>query len=135
MHLILFDGVCNLCNGFVQFIIKKDRLQLFEFAALQSEFAHTLLSEQGVPKPNQQSEAFDTVYYFDGEKLFDRSDAILKICELLPGYAWLGRLGKMCPKTFRDTLYKFVSSKRYALFGKRDSCMLPTPEIMSRFRS
>ncbi len=127
MKLILFDGVCNLCNGFVQFIIKRDPDATFMFASLQSETAVKIRKENG-------SDSFeaDSVLFFDGFKLYSRSDALLEIARDLPGFKWL-TFSRFLPLWIRDSVYELVARNRYRLFGKREECMIPTPKLRGRF--
>lgn len=128
MNVILFDGICNLCNGIVLFIIKRDKKALFRFAALQSEVAQSLLKKYSVS--NKQT---DTIYYIRDTECLQKSTAILYILKDLSG-AWKCLYPLIyIPKSLRDGLYLFVSRYRYRLFGKRQSCIIPTPEIKKRF--
>jgi len=124
MKLILFDGVCNLCNGFVNFIIDRDKKKEFKFASLQSAYAQKLLKD----RPND----LDSVVFYDSESFFEKSDAVFKIAEVLPGYRWL-RILKVIPKGIRDFVYNFVAKNRYKLFGQRETCRIPTPDLKGRF--
>jgi predicted DCC family thiol-disulfide oxidoreductase YuxK len=125
--IILFDGVCNLCNGFVQFVIRRDERKCFIFGALQSEKAKEILSHFNLPKEN-----FKTIILIEDDKVFTQSTAVLKIAKQLNGwklfYAFI-----IIPKFIRDFVYSIVSKYRYKIFGKRDACMIPTPELKGRF--
>jgi predicted DCC family thiol-disulfide oxidoreductase YuxK len=127
-QIILFDGVCNLCNSSVQFIIKRDPLKKFTFASLQSPAATKLLMDF---KPQPQ-DVYSILLIKNG-RLFDRSDAILEIVKDLNGGWTILRLFRFLPKTFRDFFYKLISSNRYKLFGKQDSCLVPTADLRGRF--
>ena len=126
--LILFDGVCNLCNGTVQFIIKRDPDAKFRFASLQSSFGRSQLL-----RFNFNPELLHSVIVIDGDVALQKSDAALHIARHL-GQPWklLSALG-ILPKSFRDACYNLIASNRYKLFGKQDQCMIPTPELKSRF--
>jgi predicted DCC family thiol-disulfide oxidoreductase YuxK len=126
--VILFDGVCNLCNGFVQFIIKRDAKAKFRFAALQSDFAKEELQKRNI-NPN----IINTVIFLDKELTYTQSTAALEIAKTL-GKGWqLFYPLIFLPTFFRDYLYKIVAKNRYKWFGQKDSCMVPTPELKSRF--
>src|SRR5690606_4973472 len=126
--VVLFDGVCNLCNGAVQFIIKRDSHDRFRFASLQSQAAEALL---GTPVPSGEDPS-SIIVLADGRS-YDTSDAILRIArDLGPAWSWWG-VFRIVPKTVRDGLYRFIARNRYRWFGKRDSCMIPTPELKAKF--
>ena len=130
--IILFDGVCNLCNGFVQFVIRHDRLGRFRFAALQSEAARTLLASVGIA-PETLSAEPESVLLVRGGRLYSHSTAVLHIARGLGGVWQLAGLGWVLPQFLRDALYRFVARNRYRWFGRQESCMLPTPELKARF--
>jgi predicted DCC family thiol-disulfide oxidoreductase YuxK len=126
--VILFDGVCNLCNGLVQFVIARDPAARFAFASLQSNAASKLLDRhrQTTPLP-------DSIVLVDGDRVFTRSSAALRIARGL-GFPWmLAYAGIVVPKPLRDAVYDRVARNRYRWFGKRDVCMVPTPELRGRF--
>jgi predicted DCC family thiol-disulfide oxidoreductase YuxK len=126
--VILFDGVCNLCNGFVQFLIKRDPTAKFKFASLQSDFGKSQLA-----RFNLNPEVLHSIIVIDGETVHQRSDAALRIANHLGG-VWKGlNIFKVLPKVFRDAVYNVVARNRYRLFGRRESCMIPTPELKGRF--
>ena len=128
--IILFDGVCNFCNGSVNFIIERDRAGYFKFTPLQSETGEKLLAEHDIDK-NQT----DSVILIEDGKAFIYSTAALKIARNLGGaWSWFYAF-MIVPKFLRDFLYKLFAKYRYKLFGKQDACMLPTPEIRERFLS
>lgn len=126
--LILFDGVCNLCNGLVRFIIKRDPSGKFKFASLQSEFGRSQLVKFNLP--------LDILYsliVIDNGKAMERSDAALHIAKHL-GIPWnFFSLFKVFPKSFRDAVYNFIGRHRYSVFGKAEHCMIPAPGIKDRF--
>lgn len=125
---VLFDGVCNLCNGTVQFIIKRDRAAIFRFASLQSDYAHTLLRKVNLPTDQLYS-----VIVIENDIAYQKSDAALRVAKHLPGFwRWLYIL-RFVPKFIRDSIYNFIATNRYRFFGKRDQCMIPTPELKARF--
>ena len=128
MPVILFDGVCNLCNGFVQFVITRDPTARFSFASLQSNAASTLLDRSRLAAPLP-----DSIVLVDGDRVFTKSTAALRIAKGL-GFPWmLAYAGIAVPKPLRDAVYDRLARNRYRWFGKRDVCMIPTPELRRRF--
>ncbi len=131
--IVLYDGVCGLCNGLNQFLLKRDAKDRFRFASLQSDFSNAVLKRHGA-----NSADLDTVYVVldhdqPGERLLSRSDAVLCLAEQLGGIWGLGRVGRFVPRFLRDAMYKLVASNRYRLFGKYDSCMMPDPKHRDKF--
>ena len=125
--IILFDGVCNLCNGFIQFIITRDKDNLFRFGSLQSDAVEKILAKLATDK-----EYLSTVILVDGDSFYTESDAILRIVRHLKWWRWsYGFI--ILPRFLRDAVYRFISRHRYQVFGKRESCMVPTPELLDRF--
>ncbi|MBS1508813.1 MAG: DUF393 domain-containing protein [Bacteroidetes bacterium] len=125
--IILFDGVCNLCNASVQFILKRDKHRVFKFASLQSEFAEKLLIKLGYPdRP-------DTIVLIDGDKIFVRSDATLTIARHLSGLWPACYILKVIPRFLRDFVYRIVAKNRYRWFGKSDHCLMPSSAFLDRF--
>lgn len=128
MNIILFDGICNLCNSTVSFIIRWDNKALFRFASLQSEKGKALLLKYNIVEDQEST----LIYLRNGECL-KRSTAILYILKDLGGIWKCFYPLTYLPNRLRDTVYTFVSRNRYRLFGKRDKCMIPTPELKDRF--
>ncbi len=129
--VLLFDGVCNVCNGFVQFVIARDRKRVFRYASLQSEFATTLLQKMNLP-----STGLDTVILIDEKgSYFAKSDVALELFRRFGGFWSLLYYAKVIPKPIRDGVYDFIARNRYRFFGKKDSCMIPTPELRALFYS
>ncbi len=126
--IVLFDGVCNLCNGLVKFIIKNDKPGRIKFAALQSLFSKNLMTGIGLNPQN-----FNSVVYISGTSYYTKSAAILTMFRDMGGGWKIMFVFKIIPRFIRDYIYDLVGRNRYRLFGKRDSCMIPTPEIRSRF--
>ncbi len=126
-RILLFDGECNLCNGIVQFVIKRDPNAKYQFAALQSETGQKLLKEYNFP--NQ----FDSFIMIEDGKAYQKSSAALRVVRHLNGGWRLFTVFKIIPTPIRDVIYNFIARNRYKWFGKRDSCMIPTPDIKSRF--
>jgi predicted DCC family thiol-disulfide oxidoreductase YuxK len=127
-HVVLFDGVCNLCNGFVQFIIERDPKALFRFGALQSAEAADLLRESTV-----RPEDLSTVIYIRKGRVLTRSTAALYVLKDLGGPWSLCFVFIIVPPFIRNGVYGWVARNRYKWFGQRESCMLPTPELRARF--
>jgi predicted DCC family thiol-disulfide oxidoreductase YuxK len=132
MAKILFDGVCNLCNGFVQFVIRHDAAGRFQFAALQSAAGQAVLTAHGVDAAAVAAEPESVLLELDG-KLYSHSDAVLRIARALGGPWRLLSVGRLLPRSWRDAAYRFVARHRYRWFGRQDSCWLPTPELRARF--
>jgi predicted DCC family thiol-disulfide oxidoreductase YuxK len=129
---ILFDGVCNLCNGFVQFVIRHDSKGRFRFAALQSEAGKVLLAAHGVAPDTIAAEP-ESVVLLSGGRLYSHSSAVLRIARELGGVWQLAAVGNVLPRSWRDALYRFVARHRYRWFGRQESCLLPTPALKARF--
>ncbi len=127
MKIILFDGVCNLCNGFLQFVIKHDTKQQFSFASLQSDFA-----AKELPKRNLDPNTLKTVILINNEEVFTKSDAALQILRQLKGFGWTAFL-QIFPKFLRNGIYDIIAANRYKWFGKKDNCMVPSPDLKNRF--
>jgi len=126
--IILFDGLCNLCNSTVQFIIRHDPKVRFHFAPLQSGFAQHLLS-----KLQHNIPPYSSIVLIADEKVRTKSTAALKICGQLSGGWKLALIFLIIPRFIRDGVYDFVARHRYRWFGKRQECMLPAPELKKRF--
>lgn len=127
-HIVLFDGHCNLCNGLVQFIIKRDPTAKFKFAALQSNVGKQMLQDVGFAKEN-----LGTIVFIQGSEAYVRSDAALRIAKALGGAWSLVYVLRVVPRRFRDAVYAFVAERRYRWFGRQDSCMVPTADTARRF--
>jgi len=126
--LILFDGVCNFCNGAVNFTIKRDKKAVIQFAPLQSEKGRLFLRQYNLPTEEMRS----FIFIEDG-KVYDRSTAALRVCRYLSGL-WPACYGLIIvPRFIRDGVYNWVAKNRYKWFGKKDQCMIPTPEVRARF--
>ncbi|MBS1773761.1 MAG: DUF393 domain-containing protein [Bacteroidetes bacterium] len=126
-HVILFDGVCNLCNGLVQFIIKRDPQKKFSFASLQSMYAQQLLQKY------HAGDNIDSIVYIKHEKYYTRSRAALEICRDMRRLWPLLYACIIIPPFIRDAVYDLVARKRYQLFGQRNECMIPSAETKDRF--
>ena len=126
--IVLFDGVCNLCNGSVQFIVKRDPERVFRFASLQSEFGQSQRR-----KFNLYSNGLDSIVVIENDICYQRSDAALKIARRLKGWWPVLSIFRIIPRFIRDAVYNLIAVNRYRLFGKQESCMLPSPELRARF--
>ncbi len=126
--VLLFDGVCNLCNGAVQFIIKRDTDAQFRFASLQSDAGQALLNQHDLP-----TEDFDTMVYIEGDAVYTKSTAGLRIARRLSGLWPLLYAFIVIPRPLRDAVYGIIVRNRYRWFGRRDECMIPSPDLQSRF--
>lgn len=127
--ILFFDGLCNLCNHFVQVVIKHDKKARFRFASLQSDTGVEMLRhirrEKGfVP---------DSLVLLYKGRIYIKSSAALKTASMLKGVYPLLTIGYILPRPVRDALYDMVAKYRYKWFGKRNECMIPTPELQSRF--
>lgn len=128
--VILFDGVCNFCNGAVNFVIKRDKKAQIKFAALQGEAGMRIAAAYGLPPGDMQSFVF-----IEKGKIYNRSTAALRVCRYLKGLWPLCYGLIIVPKFIRDGIYNFVARNRYKWFGQKQECMIPTPEVRSRFLS
>lgn len=126
--IILFDGVCNLCNSSVQFIIRRDRKKQFRFASLQGRTAQQLLAMSGLDAEGQ-----DTIVLVEDGKIYTRSTAVLRILRRLGGFWRLAYAYIIVPRFIRDGIYKFIARNRYRWFGRREECMVPEPGVRERF--
>ncbi len=127
-NIILFDGVCNLCNASVLFVIERDKKNVFQFASLQSSFGQQVLK-----KHQLSSSDFDSMILLQDGTIHQRSDAALRIAKELSG-AWKLLYGFIIvPRFIRNGVYNFVARNRYKWFGKQEACMIPTPELKAKF--
>lgn len=128
--IVLFDGVCNLCDSTVQFLIRNDKKDIFRFASLQSEVGKAILSRIGIDPTRVDS----IVLYEPGKAFYLRSSAALEIARSLGGfYKIAASISKIIPAGIRDTIYDWVARNRYRWYGKKEACLVPTPETTSKF--
>ena len=128
-HIILFDGVCNLCNGSVTFILRREQEPIFRFASIQSEPGKKLLIRYGLPQ-----DFSDAVIYIQNGNMYLGSTAALKIgLGLKFPWSLLSRAGLLVPKMIRDWIYNQIGRHRYQWFGRKDICMVPTAALKPRF--
>lgn len=127
-HLLLFDGVCNLCNGTVRFVIRHDQKQLFRFAPLQSAAAQAILRNHGLDTTRLTS-----LVYFRKGRVLVRSSAALHVARDLGGAWRIAFAFILVPRWMRDAFYNLVARKRYRWFGRQDHCMVPSRKLRGRF--
>jgi predicted DCC family thiol-disulfide oxidoreductase YuxK len=125
-NIILFDGVCNLCEYSVQFIIKHDSKNYFHFTSQSSEIGQELLKQH-------ELEEIDSIIFVKDSMAYAHSDAALEIAKNLDGWHKHLYIFRFIPKVLRDAIYRFVAKHRYKVFGKKDSCMMPSIELKDRF--
>jgi predicted DCC family thiol-disulfide oxidoreductase YuxK len=129
--VILFDGVCNLCNSAVQWVIERDKDRRFDFASLQSDAARR---ELGKILGGDEIDALpDSIVLIDSDGVHTRSSSALRIARALGSPFTLFRLGMVLPRPIRDAIYDLIARNRYRWFGRRESCMTPTPDVAARF--
>ncbi|MCG3166880.1 MAG: hypothetical protein POELPBGB_02663 [Bacteroidia bacterium] len=126
--VILFDGVCNLCNSSVQFIIKRDKKNIFRFASIQSEFGQRVIKRFGLADKN-----IDSIILFENDSVKIKSDAVIKIARQLGGIYSLLYVFNIIPEFIRNSVYDIIARNRYQWFGKKESCMIPTPDLKKLF--
>jgi len=132
--IILYDGVCGLCNSLVQFLLKRDSDGRLRFASLQSDFATRVLQRHGFDPKDLDTMHLVENYDQPGERVLQRSTAILRAGRELGGvWSFLAALGRVVPRPLRDMFYGLVARNRYRVFGKYETCMLPDPNQRSRF--
>ena len=127
--IILFDGVCNLCNSFVQFVINQDKKDIFRFVALQSDIGQEIIKNIGLENKNIDS----VVFYDPNVSYYIKSNAALEILKNLEGIFWFARFFKIFPQFIRDFFYDFIAKNRYKWLGKKETCMIPTLELRNKF--
>lgn len=125
----MFDGICNLCNASVQFIIRRDPAGKFKFTSLQSEAGQEMMHKYAL-KPD----SLYSIILIQNGRAFERSEAVLRIAKgLTKPWPVLFYIFRIVPSFIRDAFYNMISKNRYRLFGKRDACMIPTSDLQSRF--
>ena len=126
--VVLFDGVCKLCNGSVNFIVERDPKGRLKLASLQSNYGRAVLKEHG-----KNPDAMDSMMLLEGQRLTVKSTAVIRILKYLGG-AWpLCMIALIVPRFIRDFIYDIIAKNRYKWFGKYDTCRLPDPELEDRF--
>jgi predicted DCC family thiol-disulfide oxidoreductase YuxK len=127
--IILFDGVCNLCNAAIQFIIKQDKKDIFRFVALQSDLGEKIITHIGIDSKKMDS----IILYEPGKAYYYKSEAALRIASQLGAVLNLLSLFKFLPTAFSNTIYDWIARNRYKWFGRKKNCMIPTPDLKSKF--
>ncbi len=130
---ILFDGVCDLCNGSVNFVLDRDEEQMFVFGTLQSEEGKALIKRFGA-----EDKEMNSILLFDSDsegvqRVLRESDAIIEIVSRLPGIWAMARILRIIPRVLRDSVYRWVARNRYQWFGQRDVCRIASPDLQDRF--
>jgi len=126
--IILFDGICNLCNGAVQFLLKREKQEQFVFASLQSDAAKYILLQYNVKKISM-----DSILFIEDGQIYQKSTAVLKISKYL-NWPWtMVSVFRLLPLRFRDKMYDLIAKHRYSWFGRKDTCMMAIPEYKNRF--
>lgn len=126
--IILFDGVCNLCNGAVLFVIKRDKKDIFRFAALQSDQGQALKKRYGI-----DTSKTDSIILIENDKAYIKSTAALRIARSMKGAYPLFFGFMIVPNFIRNWVYDFIARNRYKWYGRKDQCMIPTPELQAKF--
>ncbi len=127
--IILFDGVCNLCNASVQLVIKHDKKDLFRFVALQSDLGQEIIQHIGMDTQNIDS----IILYEPGIAYYHKSEAAFKIASQLGGFYGFLAGFNFFPKRINDSIYDYIAKNRYKWYGKKEQCMIPTPELKAKF--
>ncbi|SHH49864.1 thiol-disulfide oxidoreductase DCC family protein [Flavobacterium defluvii] len=127
--IILFDGACNLCNGAVHFIIKHDKKDVFRFVALQSDLGKEICNYIGV----DQTKIDSIILFNSGVAYYYKSSAVIEIASDLGGIYSLLSIFKIFPEKLRNYVYDYIAKNRYKWYGKKESCMIPTPELKAKF--
>jgi predicted DCC family thiol-disulfide oxidoreductase YuxK len=127
--IILFDGVCNLCNTAVQFVIQHDKKDVFRFVALQSDLGQEILKHIGINPDKIDS----IILYEPGVAYYYKSSAAIQIAQNLGGFWHFGTVFKIIPTRIANKVYDYIAKNRYKWYGKKESCMIPTVELKSKF--
>lgn len=131
--IVLYDGVCGLCNQLVQFLLKRDNSDKLRYASLQSDFAAKILLRHGLNPADLDTVCVVLNYEGDGEQVLTRSTAVIEVVKDLGGIWKLIGMGKIVPGPIRDMAYELVARNRYRMFGKFETCMLPEPRHRKKF--
>ena len=129
LNIVLFDGVCNLCNATVLFLIKHDKQENLHFVSLQSDAGKHILNQFGIPNH------FNSVLFIKKGQVFNKSEAVIEITKSLMGWPRIFRYIAVLPIGFRNMCYDLIAKNRYSIFGKRDHCSIPKEAIKKRFLS
>ena len=126
--IVCFDGVCGICNGYIDFLIKRDKERVLRYAPLQNEKIKRKLEGFG-----QSTDKLETIFFISGNKVFLRSTAVLEILLAIRWMPWLVEIMYLFPVTIRDVVYNLVAKNRYSIIPKRDTCRIPTKEERDLF--
>jgi predicted DCC family thiol-disulfide oxidoreductase YuxK len=130
-NIIFFDGVCGLCSRMVDFVLREDQERFFLYSPLQGE------TFRSIKRDHPETLNVDSIFVLRRgpakEELLQKSDALIYIADHLPRYRWLAVTGRILPELIRDAAYRAIAATRYRIWGKRDSCRIPTPEERARF--
>lgn len=127
--IILFDGVCNLCDSTVQYLIKRDNKDVFRFVALQSPLGQEIIDHIGI-----DTSKTDSIILYEPNKAYHyKAEAAIKIAAALGGIYHIMQVFLVLPKSFNNAVYDYVAKNRYKWYGKKDECMIPTPEMKAKF--
>ena len=124
--VVFFDGVCNLCQHSVRYLLKHDKKKVLKFASLQGQYAKKTLNTEHLKN-------LESLLFYNKKTIYKKSDAVLELCKFLGGWHKLFLVGYSLPPFLRNGLYSFIAQNRYRWFGKQDHCMIPTKDIQDRF--
>jgi predicted DCC family thiol-disulfide oxidoreductase YuxK len=130
-NIIFFDGICGLCSRMIEFVLREDQERRFLYSPLQGETFRNL--KRNRPETLKTDSIFVLRRGPETEMLLQKSDALIYIADNLPRYRWLAAIGRILPAPIRDAAYRIIAATRYGIWGKRDSCRIPTPEERARF--
>lgn len=123
--VVFFDGVCNLCQHSVRYLLKHDKKKVLKFASLQGQYAKKTLNAEHFKN-------LESLLFYNKKTIYKKSDAVLELCKVLGGWHKLFLVGYSLPPFLRNGLYSFIAQNRYRWFGKQDHCMIPTKDIQDR---
>ena len=124
--VVFFDGVCNLCQHSVRYLLKHDKKKVLKFASLQGQYAKKTLNAEHLKN-------LESLLFYNKKTIYKKSDAVLELCKVLGGWHKIFLVGYSLPPFLRNGLYSFIAQNRYRWFGKQDYCMMPTKDIQDRF--
>ncbi len=132
-RIVLYDGLCGMCDGVVQFLLRHDHKDAFRFAPQQSDVARQILARHGLDPTKLETICVIEDYDSANERIYTKSDAALQIANGLGGIWEMARIASLLPRAFRDLGYDFVARNRYRVFAKRNECRMPAPEDRHKF--
>tara|TARA_R100001369_G_scaffold92823_1_gene140197 strand:- start:8216 stop:8623 length:408 start_codon:yes stop_codon:yes gene_type:complete len=128
--IIFFDGVCNLCNHFIDYVIQRDKKKSIYYCSLQSDIANSILGQFNI----NTEEGLNTIYYYSNSKVYSRSNAIIHIFyELSPLHKFIGKTALVIPNFIRNKIYDYIARNRYQIFGKKETCRIPKEAEKNQF--